>query len=71
MKCFMIFSYDGTEFYGYQKQPRKRTVQGVIEDVIREINGGKSVSIYASGRTDAGVHALNQCAHFEIDKNSG
>lgn len=68
MKYFMTFSYDGTNFSGYQKQPRMRTVQKVIEDALKEINGGKLVNICASGRTDAGVHALNQKAHFEMDK---
>ena len=63
----MTFSYDGTNFNGYQKQPRKRTVQKEIEDVLKQINGGISVSIYSSGRTDAGVHALNQKAHFDMD----
>lgn len=63
----MTFSYDGTNFNGYQKQPRKRTVQKEIEDVLKEINDGKNVSIYSSGRTDAGVHAINQKAHFDMD----
>ena len=67
MKYFMTFSYDGRNFNGYQKQPRKRTVQKEIEDVLKQINSGKSVSISASGRTDAGVHALNQKAHFEMN----
>ena len=67
MKYFMTFSYDGTNFSGYQKQPRKRTVQKEIEDVLKQINDGKVVSIYSSGRTDAGVHALNQKAHFNLD----
>lgn len=67
MKYFMTFSYDGTNFSGYQKQPRKRTIQKEIEDVLKQINNNKSVSIYSSGRTDAGVHALNQKAHFEMD----
>lgn len=67
MKYFMTFSYDGTNFNGYQKQPRKRTIQKEIEDVLKQINDGKSVSIYSSGRTDAGVHALNQKAHFNMD----
>ena len=57
MKYFMTFSYDGSNFSGYQKQPRERTVQACLE-----------VSVCASGRTDAGVHAINQKAHFEIDK---
>lgn len=67
MKYFMTFSYDGTYFSGYQKQPKKRTIQKEIEDVLKEINDGRSVSIYSSGRTDAGVHALNQKAHFSMD----
>ena len=67
MKYFMTFSYDGTGFNGYQKQPRKRTIQKEIEDVLKQINDNKSVTIYSSGRTDAGVHALNQRAHFTLD----
>ena len=63
----MTFSYDGSNFHGYQKQPRKRTIQKEIEDVLKQINDNKSVSIYSSGRTDAGVHALNQRAHFKLD----
>ena len=64
----MTFSYDGTNFYGYQKQPKQRTVQKVIEDALKQINGGREVTICASGRTDAGVHALSQKAHFDLDK---
>lgn len=67
MKYFMTFSYDGTDFNGYQKQPRKRTVQKEIEDVLKQINDNNSVSIHSSGRTDAGVHAINQKAHFEMN----
>jgi len=69
MRYFMTFSYDGTNFSGYQKQPKKRTIQKEIEDVLKQINDGKSVTIYSSGRTDAGVHALNQKAHFNLDIN--
>lgn len=67
MKYLMTFSYDGTNFNGYQKQPKKRTIQGEVESVLKEINGGKSVLIHSSGRTDAGVHAINQKAHFTMD----
>jgi len=63
----MTFSYDGSNFFGYQKQPRKRTVQEVIENCLKEINGGKAVILCASGRTDALVHAINQKAHFEMN----
>ena len=68
MRYFMTFSYDGSNFFGYQKQPKERTVQKVIEDALKEINGGKLVNLVASGRTDAGVHALNQKAHFDMEK---
>ena len=68
MRYLMTFSYDGTNFYGYQKQPKQRTVQKVIEDALKQINGGRELTICASGRTDAGVHALSQKAHFDLDK---
>ena len=67
MRYFMTFSYDGSDFKGYQKQPRSRTVQGELEKVLSKINGEKAVSVCASGRTDAGVHAMNQKAHFDMD----
>ena len=63
----MTFSYDGSNFSGYQKQPRERTVQKCLEDALKEINGGKNVIVVASGRTDAGVHAIGQRAHFDMD----
>ena len=66
MRYLLTFSYDGSNFYGYQKQPRKRTIQGVMEEALKEINGKTSVSLCASGRTDAGVHALNQKAHCDL-----
>ena len=67
MRYFMTFSYDGTNFAGYQKQPKERTIQKVLEDALKEINAGRTVMVSASGRTDAGVHALNQKAHFDLD----
>lgn len=67
MRYLMTFSYDGSKYFGYQKQPKKKTIQGEIEKALKQINDGKIVSISASGRTDAGVHALNQKAHFELD----
>ena len=68
MRYLITISYDGTDFSGYQKQPKERTVQSELEKALKEINGGKKVDVHASGRTDAGVHAINQKAHFEIDK---
>ena len=67
MRYFMTFSYDGSDFKGYQKQPKARTVQGELESVLKKINGEKSVGVVASGRTDAGVHAINQKAHFDLE----
>lgn len=66
-RYFITFSYDGTAFNGYQKQPRERTIQGEIEKALKEINDGKKVEIHASGRTDGKVHAMNQKAHFDLE----
>jgi len=62
----MTFSYDGSNFKGYQKQPNVRTVQEELEKVLKQINDNKEVEVHASGRTDAGVHAMNQKAHFDM-----
>ena len=67
MRYFMTFSYDGSKYKGYQKQPRMKTIQGEIEKALKQINNNISVDIHASGRTDAGVHALNQKAHFDLE----
>jgi len=67
MRYLITFSYDGTNFSGYQKQPRERTIQSEIEKVLKQINDNKKVNIHSSGRTDAKVHALNQKAHFDLD----
>lgn len=67
MRYLITVSYDGTLFAGYQKQPKQRTVQGKIEKALKEISGGKKIDIHASGRTDAGVHAINQKIHFDLD----
>ena len=60
--------YDGTDFSGWQKQPEDRTVQGEIEHVLKYI-ALEDVSIHGTSRTDAGVHALGQCASFEWNCN--
>ena len=67
MRYLMTFSYDGTNYNGYQKQPNLITIQSVIENILTKINSNKTVSIHASGRTDSGVHANNQKAHFDLD----
>lgn len=68
MKYLMTFSYDGTNYEGYQIQGNKKTIQKTIQDELTKINSNKSVNISASGRTDKGVHANNQKAHFILDK---
>lgn len=65
-----IVAYDGTDFCGWQRQNHgaKKSVAHVIQDAIEKILGEK-VSLFASGRTDAGVHALNQVCHVDVQKN--
>lgn len=66
MRYFITFSYDGSKYNGYQKQPKVKTIQGELEKALKKINSNQVVNVSASGRTDAGVHALNQKAHFEL-----
>lgn len=68
MRYLITFSYDGSNYYGYQRQPNKKTIQEEVENVLTKINGNQKVVINATGRTDAGVHALNQKAHFDLNK---
>ncbi|MCE4051771.1 tRNA pseudouridine(38-40) synthase TruA [Bacillus sp. Au-Bac7] len=62
-----IVSYDGTEYCGFQLQPKDRTVQGEIEKALKKLHKGSEIKIQASGRTDAGVHAKGQVIHFDSD----
>jgi tRNA pseudouridine38-40 synthase len=63
-RCFkLIIEYDGTLFFGWQRQPKGTTIQGELESALGHILNQK-ISIRGSGRTDAGVHALGQVAHF-------
>jgi tRNA pseudouridine38-40 synthase len=58
-------SYDGTDYHGWQVQPGLATVQGTVQDVLGQIEGGP-VQVHGSGRTDAGVHAVAQVAAFDL-----
>ena len=68
MRILLTIEYNGKDFAGWQSQPNKRTVQGVLEDALSSVCGEKIV-LNASGRTDAGVHALKQMAHFDTSSS--
>ena len=67
MRYKITLSYDGTEFCGWQHQPNGNSIQDAVETAAEKLLGQKP-SVVGSGRTDAGVHALAQVAHFEVDK---
>ncbi|WP_283583618.1 tRNA pseudouridine(38-40) synthase TruA [Limosilactobacillus difficilis] len=64
----ITFAYDGTNFSGFQIQPHKRTVEQTLKDAVNKIakHPDPAIPVIGSGRTDAGVHALNQVAHFDL-----
>ena len=66
MKYFIQFSYFGTAYHGWQKQPNAVTVQSVLEDAFSKLlrNG---ISLMGAGRTDTGVHARQMYAHFDAE----
>jgi tRNA pseudouridine38-40 synthase len=59
-----LVEYDGTDFAGFQVNPGKRTVQGVLEDALARLGDGARQDIDGAGRTDAGVHASGQVIAF-------
>jgi len=68
-KVRLLISYDGTDFLGWQKQRNSpNTVQGILEKVVSKIFN-KPTRVIGSSRTDSGVHALSQMAHFECDRD--
>jgi tRNA pseudouridine38-40 synthase len=60
----LTLAYDGTDFRGWQTQPGQPTIQGALTDVLEKLIA-RRLMIHAAGRTDAGVHALGQVAHFK------
>ena len=67
MRLLGKVSYKGTNYQGWQKQPDAPSIQETIEKVLSQILNSE-ISIYGSGRTDAGVHAINQYFHFDVEK---
>lgn len=67
MNYLLTICYDGTNYCGYQIQPKLKTVQGVLEDALKQVFKCE-IKTYASGRTDAGVSALGQTVNFVADK---
>jgi tRNA pseudouridine38-40 synthase len=64
----LIVAYDGSQFEGWQSQAHRNTVQDCLERGFHQI-GGERVRVHGAGRTDAGVHALGQCAHVDLAGN--
>lgn len=68
MRIKLTLCYDGTGYSGWQTQPEKDTVQSRVESAVFSLTG-ETVRVTASGRTDAGVHAVGQVAHFDVSAN--
>lgn len=69
MRFLIKFSYDGTNYNGFQKQPGLNTIEEEIEKALTKINNNQRTKIVATGRTDKKVHALCQYGHTDIDVN--
>jgi tRNA pseudouridine38-40 synthase len=62
----LFIEYDGTRFSGWQRQENARTIQGTLTQSAKEIFGNDFIDLQGSGRTDSGVHALEQVAHLDV-----
>ena len=63
----ITLAYDGTDFVGWQRQAAGASIQGLLEEALRELDQ-RDVTVTGAGRTDAGVHALGQVAAFSIER---
>jgi tRNA pseudouridine38-40 synthase len=64
----LVIEYNGGPFVGWQRQDNGASIQGALEDAIEKLSGVR-VTVTGAGRTDAGVHALGQVAHFDLEKH--
>ena len=67
-KYKLIIEYDGTKFVGWKRQDNGPSIQQSLEEAIQKLSNEK-VSVFGAGRTDSGVHAKVQVAHFEISND--
>ncbi len=65
----LLIQYDGKNYCGWQRQPHQITIQGVLEEAISSLDILNSPKLVAAGRTDSGVHASGQVAHFDCSKS--
>jgi tRNA pseudouridine38-40 synthase len=61
----LTIAYDGADFHGWQTQPGIPTIQGALTDSLRQITQEEKIMVHGASRTDTGVHALGQVAHFK------
>jgi len=66
----IVIEYDGGPFVGWQRQANGPSVQHALEEAVRAFSG-ENVVVKGAGRTDAGVHALGQVAHFDLERERG
>src|SRR3712207_3273721 len=65
----LIVAYDGSDFAGWQSQTGGNTIQDQIETALEKLTGAQ-VRVHGAGRTDAGVHAVGQCAHVDVPEKN-
>jgi tRNA pseudouridine38-40 synthase len=65
MRLRLTIAYDGRPYSGWQSQRSANTIQDILENALHKV-AGRHVAVHGAGRTDAGVHALGQCAHVDV-----
>ena len=65
MRLRLIIAYDGRPYSGWQSQRSANTIQDILEKAFQNV-AGTHITVHGAGRTDAGVHALGQCAHADV-----